>query len=138
MKTLIIILLTIMTTSCAIRRYSETAYTFDYKNHDHPGFVISPSPIDTKYEALADIRVEFLCGKIKKDADTTGLVQFTHGTTGDIILYAPTDRHVLNRCIEEAKKFGATTLLSFRLTYDNLTLTYTATGIAARPTSPSK
>ena len=68
----------------------------------------------------------------------TGLVQFTHGTTGDIILYAPTDRHVLNRCIEEAKKFGAPTLLSFRLTYDNLTLTYTATGIAARPSSPSK
>ena len=116
--------------SCATAKYAESVYVFDYNNHDHPGFVVSPIATGMDYKPLADIRVEFTCGKLLSGADTLGLE--TYPNVYNMKLYRPTSRHILNSCIEAAKKFGADAIINFNLEYTSVGTTsfITATGIA--------
>ena len=125
-------IISLLLVSCAVSRYSETVYAFDYNNHDHPGFVVSPIATGMDYKALADIRVEFVCGKVDDKTDTTGLESFVNPMNYSTTIYRPSSKRILNSCIEAAKKFGADGIINFKIEYSSVgTTSYVyASGIA--------
>lgn len=116
MKELIFILLVFISftvCSCGLPRYYEEASAFDYRNHDYPGFVISPTVTGSDYEPLAEISITFNGGKIDKKTDTLGLYMYSN--SHHIYLYNASPKRVLNKCILEAKRFGADAILNFKI-----------------------
>lgn len=138
MKRIYIILafIAILFSSCGSMRYSETAYVFDYTDHEDKSFIISPTVTGFDYDALAKIHITFKVGSAKKDFDTKDLVVKKNNKGHN--KYFPTSRRILNRCMEEAKKFGADALIGFTVTeevntkYGTLTGRFDAEGIAVK------
>lgn len=136
MKKIYILLafIAILFSSCGT--YSEMTYVFDYTDHEDKSFIISPTTTEFNYDALAKIHMTFNVGRAKKDFDTKDLI-IKKNNKGKL-KYFPTSRRILNRCMEEAKKFGADALIGFTVTeevntkYGTLTGRFDAEGIAVK------
>ena len=118
MKKILYTIIIILFCSCKSMYYSEKVYKLDFSQYTKEGFYIYPkevTPITLKYEPVSDILIVFKSGKLPKGYDPS---QFTIIDRVEFSgLAIPTDKYILEKVVQEAKKHNANSLINFSIRY---------------------